>query len=222
MDTNIQDRFLGFSDSFLAYLPNLAGGIILILVGFFVGWMVKRILVQLAILLRIDRFFKRSRFEADFSKADVRYSLYNFIGNIGYVIIFLVFLDNALLTWKLDILSNLLSKGILFFPKIIIAVLTFGVGLLLSSWAQISVLKALHREQIPRASLLSRFIKGMLLVFFSAISLVELDVAREIVIIGFATIFISLGAIAVVLTAAGGKTFLKMIEETFKEDPQKK
>ena len=35
----------------------------------------------------------------------------------------------------------------------------------------------------------------------------------EIAMIGFATIFVTLGAIAVVLTAIGGKTFMKLIIE---------
>jgi hypothetical protein len=55
-------------------------------------------------------------------------------------------------------------------------------------------------------------------VFFFAISLVELDVAREIIIIGFGTIFITLGVIAIVITAAGSKNFLKKLEATFKEE----
>jgi hypothetical protein len=217
METKIQDQFIGFADSLLAYLPNLFGGIILILAGWLLGWVVKRILVQLSIILRIDRFLQRSRFETDFSKADVRYSLYSFIGNIGFALIFLIFLDNAFLAWKLTILSDLLSQGILFLPKIIIASITFSVGWLLASWVQRSVQKSLSREEIPRASLISKFIKSILIIFFSAISLVELDVAREIVIIGFGTIFITLGAISVVITIVGGKNFLKRIENSLKE-----
>jgi hypothetical protein len=120
METKIEDQFISFADSVLAYLPNLAGGIILILLGWLVGWIIKRLLIQLSIILRIDRLFKRSRFEDDLSKADVRHSLYHFIGNIGFVIIFLIFLDNALLAWKLHILSEVLSKGILFLPKILV------------------------------------------------------------------------------------------------------
>jgi Mechanosensitive ion channel, conserved TM helix len=218
METKIQDQFLGFADSLLAYLPNLFGGIILILLGWLLGWIVKKILIQLSIILHVDRFLQRSRFEADLSKADVRYSLYNFIGNIGFWIIFLIFLDNAFLALKLKILSDLLSQGILFLPKIIIAVITFILGWLLASWVQISVLKSLSREDIPRASLISRFIKSILLIFFSAISLVELDVAREIVIIGFGTIFVTLGAIAIVISVVGGKNFLKRIEDSLKEE----
>jgi hypothetical protein len=222
METKIQNQFLGLADSFLAYLPNLIGGIVLLLLGWLAGWIIKKILVQLSIILRIDRLLKRSRWQSDFSKADVRYGLYNLIGNIGFIIIFLIFLSNALLAWKLNILSNLLSKGILLLPKMIIAVVIFGVGWLLASWVQVIVMKSLYREEVPRASLISRFIKGMLLIFFSAVSLVELDVAREIIIIGFATIFVTLGAIAIVLTAVGGRNFLKRIEDSLKDEREQR
>ena len=216
METKIQDQFVSLADSILAYLPNLIGGIILVLLGWLLGWIIKRVLVQLSIILRVDRFLKRSRWETDFSKADVRYGLYNFFGNIGFAIIFLIFLDNAFLAWKLNILSELLSQGILMLPKLIIALIIFGVGWLLASWVQVSLMKLLHREEIPRASLISRFIKIILLIFFSAISFVELDVAREIIIIGFATIFVTLGIITIVVVAVSSKSFYKKIEDSFK------
>jgi Conserved TM helix. len=216
MNSQIQDQFISFTDSLLAYLPNLVGGIILIIIGWIVGWIIKKLLVQFSVILRIDRLLGKSRFGADFSKADVRYSLYGLIGNIGFIVVFLIFLDNAFLAWKLDILSDLLNKGILLLPKVIIAIVIFGIGWVLASWVEGSVLKSLHREEIPRASLIAKFVKSILLIFFSAISLVELDVAREIVIIGFATIFITLGILTIVIAAIGGKEFLRKIEDSFK------
>jgi hypothetical protein len=217
METRVQDQFLGLAGNIIAYLPSLLAGIVLILIGWIAGWLIKRVLVQLSILLRIDRFLRRSRWEADFARADVRYGLYNMIGNIGYALIFLLFLDNALIAWKLQILSDLLSKGILFLPKIIVAASIFGLGWLLSFWAEKSILKSLYREGIPRASLISKFIKIILLLFFSAIALVELDVAHEIVIIGFATTFITISAIAIVITAIGGRSFVEKIGDSFRE-----
>jgi hypothetical protein len=217
METKVGDQFIGLADNIIAYLPNLLAGIILVLIGWIAGWLVKRILVQVSILLRVDRFLRRSRWEADFAKADVRYGLYNLIGNVGYAMVFLLFLDNALIAWKLTMLSDLLSQGILYLPKIIIAVLIFVLGWLLSFWAQKSILKSLNKEGVPRASLISKFIKIILLLFFSAIALVELDVASEIVIIGFATIFITLGAISIVLTAVGGKSFIEKIGNSFQK-----
>ena len=216
MEPKVQDQFLGLANNIIAYLPSLLAGIVMVLIGWLAGWLIKRILIQFSIIIRIDRFMRRSRWEADFAKADVRYGIYNIIGNIGFVIIFLLFLDNALIVWKLNILADLLSKGILFMPKIIIAASIFGMGWLLSFWAEKSMLKILYREDIPRASLVSKFVKIILLLFFSAIALVELDVAHEIVIIGFATIIITIGAISVVIAAVGGKSFFQKFGDSFR------
>lgn len=218
METKIQDQFLSLADSIVAYLPSLLAGIILLLIGWLAGWFIKRVLVQVSLLLRIDRFLTRSRWADDFSKADVRHGVYNLIGNIGYTLVFLLFLDNALIAWKLTMLSDLLSKGILYLPKIIIAVVIFGIGWLLALWAERSVATSLKREEVPRASLIAKFVKMILLLFFSAIALVELEVAQIIVIIGFATILVTISAISIILTAIGGKGFISRIGEQFKEE----
>jgi hypothetical protein len=217
METRVQDQFTGLADNIVAYLPNLLAGVVLVIIGLIAGWVIKRILVQLSVLLRVDRFLKRSRWGADLAKADVRYGIYNLIGNVGFALIFLLFLDNAFIAWKLNMISDLLGKVILYLPQILIAASIFGLGWLLAFWAQKSVLKALYKENIPRASLIARFMKIILMIFFSAVALTELDIAREIVIIGFATIFITLGIIAVVLTTISGKSFIEQIEKTIKE-----
>jgi hypothetical protein len=117
----------------------------------------------------------------------------------------------------LTILSDLLGKGILFLPKLIISFVVFGLGWLISSSATKAILKALRKEEIPRSTLIARFSKTVLLLFFSAMALAELDIAREIVIIGFATIFITLGLLTVVAAAVGGKNFLKKVGESLEE-----
>jgi hypothetical protein len=67
METKIQDQFISFADRLVAYLPNLVGGIILIILGLLLGWVLKKILVQLSLILRVDRFLKRTKFQAEFS-----------------------------------------------------------------------------------------------------------------------------------------------------------
>ncbi len=218
MENRIQQQLVAVADNIFAYLPDFLAGLLLVILGWIVGWFIKRLIVQVSIILKLDRLMRNSRWEADLSKADVRFGIYNFFGNIGYAIVFLIFLDNALIAWRLKMLSDLLSNAILYLPKIIIAMAIFGAGWLLTTWAQTSLLRTLHRENVPRASLISRFVKIMLVFFFSAMALVELDIAREIVLIGFITIFVTLSAISVIITAIGGKNFLAKIEESFKED----
>jgi hypothetical protein len=218
MNDKVQNLFAGLADKFTAYLPNLLAGIVLVLVGWALGWFVKRVIVQFSVILRLERFLIRSRWSQDFSRGDVRYGFYNFLGNIGFLIVFLILLSAALSAWKLNILSDLLGKGIVFLPRIIIALLIFGIGWLIAASVERASLKALRRENIPRSSLISRFINGVMLVFFSAMALVELNIARQIVIIGFSTIIITLGALTVVLTLVSGKEFVKKTQDSLEEE----
>jgi len=218
MDDHIKTLFANLSEQIIDYLPSLLAGILLLAVGWFLGWFLKRIVIRLCIILRIDRLFRKFRWAEDFSKADVRFAAYDFIGNVTFIIVFLIFLSGAFNVMYLASLSNLLDKGILFIPHILIALFIFGVGWLITYWVGNGLRKALLKEEIPRAALIARFAKLVLLLFFSAMALTELDIAREIVIIGFTTIIVTLGALIVVVTARGGKTFINKVLQTLDEE----
>ena len=218
MNETLQNQFWGIGKEIIGYLPNLFAGILLVLIGWFLGWFLKRIIIRVAVLLRLERFLTRLRWGEDFSKGDVRYGFYNLLGNIAFFVIFMIFLDNAFRAWKLMVLSDLLEKIIYFLPRIILAVAIFGIGWLIASWAAKTVLRALRREDIQRAPLISRLINAVLIMLFSAMALAELDIARVIVIIGFTTIFITLGVLTIIMVALGGKNFLKNIIESHEKE----
>ncbi len=208
MDNSIQGPFFDFGKEIISYLPNLLGGFLLLAIGWFVGWLAKRIIVQLLIAFRLERLFTRVRWRQTLSKADIRYALFNFIGNILFFVIFLIFLYTALDAMKLTVLSSLIQNGVLFIPKLIVALIIFGLGWIIAGRVSNSVYNALGKENVPNYSLISRFIRFAILIFFSAMALAEIEIAVEIVIIGFTTIFITLAIIAVVFAVVGGKSYM--------------
>lgn len=218
MNDPIKTLFANLSEKIIGYLPSLLAGLLLLVIGWMLGWFLKRIIIRLCVILRIDRLFQKFRWAEDFSKADVRLAVYEFIGNLIFVVVFLIFLSSALKVMSLTPLSNLLDMGILFIPHLFIAFIIFGAGWLITYWVSNGIRAALLKEEIPRAALIARFAKLVLLLFFSAMALAELDIAREIVVIGFATIIITLGALIVVITARGGKIFINKILQTFDEE----
>ncbi len=217
MGDTLKDQLWELALKIIEYLPNLLAGLVLVVVGWFLGWFAKRVIIQIAMFLRLERFLTRFRWGQDFSKADIRHGLYNFLGNIAFAVTFLIFLDNALRVWKLTILSNLLERGIYFFPKMILALTIFGVGWLIASWASRSTIRALNREKVPRASLIGSFFKSVLILLFSTMALIELDIAREVVMIGFITIFVTSGLMMVVLAAVSGKDVIQKIKKSLEE-----
>jgi hypothetical protein len=218
MEKTLHDMVSKIGERVIGFLPNLVAGIVLIALGCFLGWFAKRVIIQLAMLLRLERYLTRFRWGKDFSRADVRHGFYSFLGNIAFLVVLLIFVGNAFRVWQLATLSDLLERGILFLPKVIISSLVFGFGWLISTWVAASVRSALRKENIFRGTLAVRFIKGVLLLFFSAMALTELGVAPAIVTIGFATILITIGALTVVVTAVGGREFIKKLLEFSEEE----
>ena len=217
MGNPLQNALASVSERFVGYLPNLIAGIVLVGIGWIVGWMLKRILVRLLSVLRIDRLIRRFRWGAGLERADVRYALFEFIGNAFFLVVFLIFLNAALEALQLTALSSILHQGVLFIPRLTIALVIFGLGWIAAGWVATSIQKALTREEVPRPTLIARFAKVFVLLFVSAMALTELDVAREIVIVGFSVTIITLGALSVVITSIGGKRFVGRILESMEE-----
>jgi hypothetical protein len=209
MNSDLQSPFIDFGSQIINYLPSLLAGIILLLVGWFIGWIAKRITIQILVVLRFERLFLRLQWRRALSKADIRYAMFNLVGNVVFFIVFLIFLNSALAAMKLTILSTLIQQSVLFIPRLIIAFLILGIGWIVSGRVSNSVYNALLKEDVPHYSIISRFVKFVSLLFFASMAIVEIDIATQIVVIGFTTIMITLGIISIaIIFRSGGKTFL--------------
>ncbi len=205
MNNILNDTFLDFGKQIISYLPNLLAAIVLILIGWLIGWFVKRITIQLLVVLRFERVALRLQWKRALSKADVRYAVFNFIGDIAFFIVFLIFLTSALDALKLKVISSLIHESVLFIPRLIIALLIFGLGWIVASRVSNSVYHALLKEKIQYYSLISRLVKFVAVLFFFAMALVETEIAPQIVIIGFTTIMITLGILVIAIAILNHK-----------------
>jgi hypothetical protein len=214
MDNNLESPFFDFGKQIINYLPNLLAGIILLLVGWFVGWLAKRIFIQLLAILKVEKLFIRLQWRRALSKADIRYAVFNLIGNVVFFIVFLIFLNSALDAMRLTVLSTLIQQGVIFIPKLIVALFILGIGWIIAGRVSNSVYNSLIKEDIPQYSIISRFVKFVAVLFFAAMALVEIDIAPQIVIIGFTTIMISMGVIAITLVILGGRSSINNLLNT--------
>jgi|GEM_PF-321010 len=201
MNEQLQFFFTDLIHKFFGFLPSLVFGIVILSVGWILAWFLKRLVIQMSVILKIEGAMTRFQWGKAFSKADVRYGLYNFIGNIVFLIVFLIFVYYALLNWGLTFLSQLLGEGILLFPRVVGALFIFGIGWMITAGATKALLRVLLQDEVSAATLITHYAKVMLIILFAAMSLVELGIAKEIVIIGFATLYVTLGAVALIFAA---------------------
>lgn len=199
-----------FGRQFSDYIPTLLAGLLVLVAGVAAGWLLKRAVVRVLFLLRLDRLGGgRSAWRSALGKGDVRAALYNVVGTVVGSILFLVFVDNALEIWGLTVLARLVDQVIFYLPTLGLAVLISWVGIALSNVVSRRVEAVLIEEGIPHTALLVGLARAAFLSVVAALALWELDFAREIVLAAF---LIGFGAIGVAFALGVGIGSAKAIQ----------
>lgn len=217
MPTPLESILNRMYDQVIGYLPNLFAALVLAGIGWALGWLAKRIVVQMLTVLRFDRFVRNFAWGQSLVKADVRFAIYDAIGSLMFLIVFLILFSESLEALRLPVLSAFLSGVVKSVPTFVIALLLLGLGWVVAGWLSTIIQRALAREEVPRATLIARFAKAVIILFFSAMALTELNIAREIVVIGFAVTMVTLGGMAVVMTAHATRKWVSTIQEITKK-----
>jgi len=203
----MSERWLSeFVERFSAYLPSLTAGVLLVVLGLLVGWIVKRTIVRVLVLLRLYRLAGRAGWRTAFAKGDVRAAIYTLLGNLGMVLVFLVFLDNALQILGLRVLSTMIEKLVVYTPNLGLAAAVFLVGVLVANTVASRVETVLEQEDAPHPRLVGKICKAGLLSVAVALALWQLGFARQIILAAFVITFGAMGvafALAVGLGSSG-------------------
>lgn len=198
----------------VGYLPTLVAGLLVLLLGAVVAWIGSKFVVRMLLLTRLDRVVGRLSWGRALAKGDVRHSLFELIGTIFGVLVFLVFLDNAVTIWHLTVLSRLLERLVLLAPQLLTAIIVLLVGAGVASAVSRAVQRALRQEEFARAQLVGRIVHAAILVVAVTIALVELKIAVTIVTWAF---LLTLGALAMSFVLAFGLGSKRMVEDMWEE-----
>jgi hypothetical protein len=193
----------------VGYLPTLLAGFVVVLVGAGVAWLISKLVVRILLLLRLDRVVGRLGWGRALEKGDVRHSLFGLMGTVVGLFVFLVFLENAILIWKLTVLSELLEKLVGLIPQLITAGIILLVGWAVAATVSRAVLHTLFQEEFDRARLVAKLVRAAILIFTCALALVELNIAVGIVTGAF---LIAFGALALGFALAFGLGSKRAVE----------
>ena len=214
MDTKPLQSVRDVMSNVVDYLPTLLAGFIVLLLGAFAAWIISKLVVRVLIFLRLDRVIGRLGWGRALEKGDVRHSLFGMLGVLAGLLTFLIFFDNAVVIWKLAVLSELLEKLVRLIPQLVTAGIIMLVGWGIASAVSRAVQRALVQEEFERARLASRVVRSAILVVACAIALVELHVAVTIVTGAF---LIAFGALALGLVLAFGLGSRRAVEQMWEE-----
>lgn len=167
--------------AFLGILPSILGAIVVFAVGLILAFWVKRLVVEVLKLVRLDKLTKSAGFDKYLSKADISLSFTDLLGAVAEWLVILVFFMAGVEILGLTGVSEVLTRVLGYIPNVLAAALIFAAGTFVAGLVDGLVRGALASVDHEAAKPVGRLARWVILVvtFFAAID--QLKIARGLI-----------------------------------------
>ena len=195
----------GFWDGFITkiavFLPNLFFAVAIILLGWVICNVIKRVVVRLLKICQFDTLAERAGIKTILEKGGIRQSTSEIIGLLVFWFLFLIAIVTTLETLNLSGATDTLHTIYLYIPKIVAALVTLILGLYFANFLETVTRTSCANAGLEQAGSIGRAAYIGTAIFVVAGIFEILDIASEIVIWAFILVF---GALCLALALAFG------------------
>ena len=213
--------FRDFWAWFGKFAPNLMAMLIIIIAGLIFAWLIRVVILRALRALNFDTWSDRAGLTALIRKGDVWAKPSEFFGHVVYLMLVVVFVMIGLDALQIKAINNLIAEFLLYLPRIFSALLILIGGYIIAGFLSRGVLIAAVNSGYRNAKLIAEATRLLLILLVLAMALVELRIARGIVIAAFSILF---GGVVLVLAIAfgvGGIDAAKRVIEQGSEEKKK-
>jgi small-conductance mechanosensitive channel len=193
------DSVQNASDAFFAFLPNVLGCLVLLLVGFIVAKIVAGIVRKLLDKLGLDRHLQGSDANKYVDRVLPGASAANGIARVVFWLVFVFFVFAAIGALRIPAVTTFMNQVLAYLPNIIAAILIFVVAALVAGAIAAAVTNFMG--DTPTGKIVATVVPALVMVIALFMILDQLKIAETIVTIAFAA---TMGALALALALAFG------------------
>lgn len=182
-------------------LPGLFAAMLLLLVGWVVARLIRRGVLRLLRLVRVDELAEKAGIENFLLQGGVRYTTVTLLANLVYWMIMFTIILAALDSLGLQNAAVLFNKVILFMPNVVVALLVLMFGAFVAKIARAVTFTYLSNVGISGADVIGHIAQWAILLFVASIALEQLSIGGQILVSAFQ---IGFGAFCLALAIAFG------------------
>ena len=192
----VNEVILRFVKKLSDFLPNLFGGVIILIIGLFLANLIKRVLITLFSFFKISYILQKTKLMQN----NEVMMWQQVIAEIIRWTVIILFLIPTLEVWGLTRATVVLNQFLLYLPNVIIAVIIGFIGIIASNLGADLVKQSLHKLHGKTASTFSWGTKSAITFFTILVVMNQLGVAQDLIRILFT-------GIVAMLAIAGGLAF---------------
>jgi Mechanosensitive ion channel, conserved TM helix len=200
--TAISDSLHKFVGKLVAFLPNLLAMLTIFIVGLFVAWLVKVVLLRFLKAIQFDKVSQRWGITHALAKGGMSYSPAQLLSRFFYWVCVLITMILGIDALEVAATRNFVSEFFNYVPHLFAAVLILVVGYLMALFLGQAALIAAVNAQMESAKLLGRVVRWFILILSLTTALYHLEIAKRVIVAAFSITF---GGIALSLAIAFGR-----------------
>lgn len=162
-------------------LPNLLGAIILLLIGWLIAKIVSKLIGKLLDRIGLDKFAEKLNSTEALKGSSFKIKPAKILTKFVYWLLMLVFILSATETLQLAAVSQQISQLIAYMPRLLSAVIIFGIGFYASSMVQEGIASTCRSLGIPGWRVISGAVFWFILVNIGVIALSQAGVETTII-----------------------------------------
>jgi small-conductance mechanosensitive channel len=192
---DILQSLRGALGTFLEYIPQLIGAIIILVIGYIVARILQAVVARLLQAIGFDRWMEHGGIKQFFDRAQTRETPATVLGKLIFWLVFIIAITMAADALGIRQISAVLGQLIAYIPSVIAAILILVLAALLANFLAGIVRGATGSE------LLSNVARYAIIIYAAFAAITELGIAVQLTA---PTFLIILGAVALAAAIAFG------------------
>lgn len=187
------------------FLPNLAGALIILVVGYVAARIVGAVVRRLLAAVGFDRLSERTGLAGVLDTLNVQRTASAILGRVVFWILMLVFLLSASESLGLDRLSATIDSLVRYLPRVLGAVFILSIGLFAANFARDAVRAAAANIGSEHAKTLANATYGLLAVIAIALAIGQLELETALLTVAVGIVMTAVGIAAALAFGLGSR-----------------
>jgi len=167
--------------SFIGFLPQFLGGIIVFVIGLIVAKIIGRLVEALLNQIKINEYLKRIGWQESCERAGIKLNASRFFGEFIKWCLIIIFLMIACDVINLNELANFLARVVSYFPNLLFAGLIFIGAIIASDFTYRIVLATAEKTRISYSGLIGTIARWLIWIVAALAILVQLKITPTLV-----------------------------------------
>lgn len=167
-------------DSIISGLPNIAMGLIILIVGFIVATILRKVAEKFLQGIKFDEFLDKVGIGAVSHKIGIKGGVSKLLAKILFWVILLFIFKSAADQMGIVDISNIINKIVSFLPKVLIATIIMLVGFMVADMLQSVVHKTLDNLGLEYAKAVAGILFGFIFILVLTVALSQLEIETEL------------------------------------------